>query len=73
VAQIRPGHLVVGIAVIGQAPASADSYTDTTVRGFCSDLDALRRSCRRQPDLREAMHGAIAPDLARNVNFPRSG
>lgn len=69
VAQIGPGHFVAEIAFISQAPASADTYTATTVHAFCWDQDALRRICRRQPELREAMYSAIGPDLARKVNF----
>ena len=69
VAQIGPGHFVAEIAFVSQSPASADTCAGTTVRAFCWEQAALRRLCRRQPDLREAMYSAIGPDLARKVNF----
>ena len=69
VATIGPGHFVGEIAFVSEAPASADTFAGSQVRAFCWNQDALRRICRRQPGLREAMYSAIGPDLARKVNF----
>lgn len=69
VAEIGPGHFVAEIAFVSHSPASATSYARTPVRTFCWEQAALRRVCRRQPELREALYCAIGPDLARKVNF----
>lgn len=69
VAAIGAGHFVGEIAFVSKSPASADTFAGTTVRAFSWDQEALRKICRREPSLREAMYSAIGPDLARKVNF----
>jgi len=66
-ATVGPGHFVGEMAFITGAPASADTAADTAVRAFAWDQRALRQSCRRRPELREAIYSAIGPDLARKI------